>query len=317
MSTTTRERILKTLGMVTFLKPSKKHIDLGDPEMNAVWGSRKKGIPSGKLFEVAGINHAGKTLWVLILAIFAQMLFKAKVFWIDLENTWDDDWATNLGMNLSDRRFYLIQPLVVKFTKSDKGGSKKAKARKKGSSFLQTIEWNFLELEAAMAEFKEKYPSRPIFIAVDSVANMTVEEAQNAGPTGQNMNTQNKRAIFLSGYLPKVCSLAMNYDAWFMFINQIRDNPGALPGQDKEYTPGGKAVAHNAHCRVYIRKLKGGKLLSNGKPIGIKGKIINKKNKTGENSVAYQERGFQIRWDKIKSIRKAIKFLDIKEAEKD
>lgn len=310
-----QDRVMKALGMVTFLKPSKKHIDTGDAEMNGVLGSKKYGIPSGKIFECAGVNHAGKTLWTLILAIMAQMQHKAFVVWIDLEGTWDDAWAKNLGMNLSERRFYLIQPKVVKFAKTDKGGSKKAKARKAGKVFLQTIEWNFAEMELVIADFKERYPSRPIFVALDSIANAIVEEAQEAGPTGQNMSTQQKRAVFFSSYLPKLCSLAMNYDAWMVFINQIRTNPVAF-GSDKEYSPGGMAVAHNAHCRVQIRKLKGGKLLNNGKPVGIKGKIVNKKNKTGENSVAYMERGFQIRWDK-KPLKKALKFLDIKEAEKD
>jgi RecA/RadA recombinase len=311
-----REKILKQLGMLTFLKPSKKHIDIGDEEMNGVHGSKKYGMPSGKIYEFAGVNHAGKTVWTLILAVLAQMQHKALVLWIDLEGTWDNPWAHKFGLNTkSSRRFYLIQPLVVKFAKADKGGSKKAKARKAGKVFLQTIEWNFAEMELVLADFKERYPNRPVFIAVDSLANATVEEAQEAGATGQNMSTQQKRAAFFSYYLPKLCSLAMNYDGWIVFINQIRINPAAF-GADKESTPGGNAVAHNAHCRNSVKKVKGGKLLHNGKPVGIKGKIINKKNKTGEGSEAYMERGFQIRWDK-KPLSKALKFMDIKEAEKD
>jgi RecA/RadA recombinase len=311
-----RLAVMKSLGMQTFLKPSKKFIDIGDAEMNGVFGSKSKGVPSGKVTEIAGPNHAGKTLWALILSVLAQQQHKAKVFWIDLEETWDDSWAELFGLDLSDRRFYLIQPLVVKFAAQDKGTSKKAKSRKAGRVFLQTIEWNFRELEAAMAQFKEEYPDRPIVVVCDSIANMIVEEAEAAGATEQTMSTQQKRAAWLSAYLPRLVGLMANYDGWLNFINQIRDNPMAF-GADKESTPGGKAVAHNAHCRVGIKKLKGGKLMQNGKPVGIKGKIINKKNKTGNKSVAYRERGFQIRWDRLPNLKKALKFSDIKEAEKD
>lgn len=311
-----RKQIMKHLGMLTFLKPSKKYINIGDREMNGVFGSSKKGVPTGKVTELAGLNHAGKTLWTIILAILAQIQHKAFVIWIDLEGTWDDSWALKLGMNLSSRRFYLIQPLVVKWAKTDKGGSKKAKGRGAGKVFLQTIEWNFREVEEVIGDFKQEYPDRPVFIVCDSIANMVVEEAMAAGATDQNMNTQQKRAAWLSQYLPKLCGLIANYDAWMFFINQIRDNPAAF-GADKEYTPGGKAVAHVAHLRAWIRKLKGGKVINAGKVVGIKGKIINKKNKTGDSSVAYMERGFQIRWDKMPNFKKAIKFMDIKEAEKD
>lgn len=310
-----RKEIMKTLGMLTFLKPSKKYIDIGDKDMNGVYGSRSKGIPSGKVIELAGIEHAGKTLWTLILAILAQIQHKAFVIWIDLEGTWDNSWALKLGMNLSKRRFYLIQPLVVKWAKTDKGTSKKAKGRGEGKVFLQTIEWNFREVEEIIADFKQEYPDRPVFIACDSVANMVVEEAMAAGATGQNMNTQQRRAVWLAMYLPKLCGLINNYDAWMVFINQIRLKPGGFG--DPEYTPGGKAVAHIAHARVWLKKLKGGILIQNGKPVGMKGKAINKKNKTGDTSVAYMTRGFQIRWDRMPNFKKAFKFMDIKEAEKD
>ena len=308
-----REQILKSLGMVTFLKPSVKHIDIGNKEINKVFGN-KQGIPSGKLFELAGLEHAGKTLWCIILAILAQLQHKAFVVWIDLEGTWDDDWALKLGMDLSKYRFYLIRPTVVKWVKSDKGGSKKAKSRKAGNVFLQSIEWSYREAEAVMGWFKEKYPDRPIFLVTDSVANMQTEVQANAGATDQNMSTQQARAAFLSMYLPKMAQLASNYDGWFWFINQIRTNPAKAFG-NPEYTPGGKALAHNAHSRIWLRKLKGGQLIVNGVVRGIKGKAVNIKNKVGGGSEAYLKYGFQIAWDK--PLNEAMKFMDIKKAEKD
>jgi hypothetical protein len=108
----------------------------------------------------------------------------------------------------------------------------------------------------------------------------------------------------------------MNYDAWVFFINQIRTNAAKAFG-NPEYTPGGKALAHNAHSRVWLRKLKGGELLKGGKPCGIKGKSINMKNKIGSGSEAYHRHGFQFNWTHDKPVPKGLKFMSIKEAEKD
>lgn len=91
-----REQILEHLGMATFLKPHKCLIDLGNKDINMVYGN-PDGLPSGKMYELAGVEHAGKTLWCLILASLAQLLFNAVVIWIDLEGTWDSSWARSLG----------------------------------------------------------------------------------------------------------------------------------------------------------------------------------------------------------------------------
>lgn len=299
--------------MVTFLKPHKVIIDIGNKEINAVYGN-PNGLPSGKMYELAGVEHAGKTTWSLILAGMAQRQHKAIVLWIDLESSWSYTYARSLGVSCKEKNFYLIKPLVVKFSKIAKGGSKKLKARKKMKTFLQSIEWSFKEAEEVMAYFKTKYPDRPIFVCCDSVANMQTEEQFVAGATDQNMATNQARAQFLSRNLPRWTQLAENYDAWMVFINQIRSNPAMAFG-DPEYTPGGKALAHNAHSRVWLRKLKGGKLLKNGKVVGLKGKAINKKNKVGGGSTAYLDYGFQISFNK--PIEKALKFLSIKSAEKD
>jgi RecA/RadA recombinase len=308
-----REQILKQLGMLTFLKPHKVTINIGHPAINKVFGN-EKGVPSGKMYELSGVEHAGKTTWCIILAGLAQLQHNAFVIWIDLEGTWDNTYGRRLGMSCREKNFYLIKPIVVKFAKVAKGGSVKLKKRKAMKTFLQSIEWSFKEAEEVMAWIKTNYPDRPIFVCCDSVANMQTEVQFTAGATDQNMATNQARAQFLSNNLPRWTQLAENYDAWMFFINQIRSNPAQAFG-DPEYTPGGKALAHNAHSRVWLKKLKGGKMLLNGKVIGLKGKAINKKNKVGGGSEAYLDCGYQINWSK--PIKRAMKFMSIKEAEKD
>lgn len=308
-----RKEILSRLGMVTFLRHTRHRIDTGNKDFNAVLGNRR-GLPSGKIYEIAGIEHAGKTLWCLILGVLAQIQCNAIVIWIDLEGTWDWKWAKRLGMKIGDEDFYLSQPVVVKFAKKQAGETKKQKFRRSTRTFLQTMEWTFQEIEEAMAYFKEKYPDRPLYVCYDSVANMYPESKLMAGAINQNMNTNGARAAFLSSELPKWAQLISNYDGWLMFINQIRTNPAQAFG-DPRYTPGGKGLAHNAHSRSWFSKIKGGRLLQGGKVVGIKGIAVNKKNKTGGGSEAYLEHGFQIRWDK--TLEKGLKFMSAKDAAKD
>jgi recombination protein RecA len=307
---TLRQEILQSLGMVTFLKPSNKFLDLGDEEFNKVFGA-PKGLPSGKLYEVAGPFHVGKTFLCCRMAALAQEQHNAFFIKIDLEGSDDRTWDKHLGVKRGSKFFYLIKPLVLK---RKKDGAKGKQVKKAGIPFLQSIELVMDEAEAVMAYQKNKEPDTPIVLVVDSVANMVTDMVVTKGASGQNMRSALDRAQFLSTYLPKLCQLASNYDAWVFLINQIRSKQGMVFGE-KEYTTGGNALEHNAHSRTWLKKLKGGSLLKNGQPIGIKAKAINKKNKTGYGSKAYCTRGYQVKWDV--PIERAFKWMDIKQAEKD
>lgn len=137
-----------------------------------------------------------------------------------------------------------------------------------------------------MKQIKADSPDRPIFLALDSVAN--VQTALSSGPREeQNMRTNLDRAIFLSGALPKWQTLAFNFTVWMFFINQIRTKQGMVFG-DPEYSPGGKALEHNTHVRVRMRpytikKQKGAGSESDA-AISAYGSITNIKNKAGGKS---------------------------------
>lgn len=298
------------MGMVQFIKPSNFRIDFGDIDFNRVLGN-KYGAPAGKVYEFSGKKHVGKTLRTLHMAGLAQAQHNAFVIWVDLEGTWDKTWARALGMIFGSKNFYLIQPWVVKLTKARKKGKK---TKSSGSIVLQSAELIFKEIEEVMKWVKMHWPDRPIFIGIDSVANIITEMQEDAlSEVAANMRTNLDRASFLSNNLPRWTQLAHNYSAWICFINQIRTS--AVGFGNPEYTPGGNALQHNAHNQTWFRRVKGGRMLKNGQQIGIKAKAVNVKNKTGKGSREGVIRGYTFRWDR--PVEKAIHYMDVKAAEKE
>lgn len=102
------------------------------------------GIPRGRISEFAGADGSGKTTTALDVSGNAQKLFKAeweesiatlealqkptkeqlsllkqlredgpkRVFWVDVENTFDEDWALKLGVDL-DMLYYMAPPIKM------------------------------------------------------------------------------------------------------------------------------------------------------------------------------------------------------------
>src|SRR5580765_7252257 len=90
--------IKKKLKIFTTLKPVKYWLDTGSPLLNAVFGSREYGIPYGKIFEIFGPESNGKTAELLKLMAMAQR-DGAQCGLIDLENSWDPEWAAAMGVD--------------------------------------------------------------------------------------------------------------------------------------------------------------------------------------------------------------------------
>lgn len=60
------------------------------------------GIPSGRIIEMWGPEHAGKTTAAIICAVQQQKAFPNKrIAWVDMEQTFDEDWAEALGLDMS------------------------------------------------------------------------------------------------------------------------------------------------------------------------------------------------------------------------
>lgn len=302
---TMQDLIMQKLGYTVFAKAPQVWLQTGSKNLNKVAGSKRFGLPAGKIYEIRGKKHAGKTALVMFLAALAQRLLNAYVIWIDAEASLTNEsenprrefknaWATKLGLDTSEGNFYCVGPKILKSRKKRTKGKKITKA---GTKFLQSAESMFAETEAAIDIIKDQEEDRPIFIALDSIANLQTEMSVDAGHLEKNMRTQLDRAMFLSFALPRLSALAMNYSCWVFLINQIRTKPGVMFG-NPEYSPGGKAVEHNAHVQIDMRPFKGGVILEGDTVVGVRGKLVNVKNKAGGGSLQSLLCAYQVTFSK-------------------
>lgn len=282
------ERIREKMGHLTHERPARVYLDTGSPELNAVLGEREAGIAFGKIIEISGQSSTGKTAIALDLAATAQTANEAHVLWLDFENSFDqpltaeqNNWYQRRGLmcHKGATNFTLIQPYVGLFNNEK-------------TPRLATAEELLGEAEAVLVYQSRK--KKPIIAVVDSVTGMLPEEQSNAGIGGQNMRTTMALPVLLGDLLRRWTGLLPEYDALAIFLNQLRTKPGISFG-DPNYTPGGNALPFYAHSRVRMRRVKGGRVLRKGRMVGLKGILLNHKNKSG--GIEGEECGFRIFFD--------------------
>lgn len=275
-------------------------------------------VPGYNNFVANGVvvHNCGKTVAATILAGMAQKE-GAGVGYIDLEDSRDKEWAAKLGLDLDAT--VKVYPKLI----SGKGKKKKLQDGEELTSSrvlarfgiapkLQSAEDMFEEAEAGMAILaKQGYVKQ--FWFLDSIANLQTDMVVEAGLKDQNMRTKLDRAQFLSATLPRWAGLAANYNATIFLLNQLRDKQGFVLGK-RQYSPGGRALRHACAIRAEIKRRKGGKVLKNGKTIGIIGTIVNEKNKAGGGSEQNQKCAFKVVWTKTPA---RITFMSMDEVEAD
>lgn len=290
-----REQVSKLLKFSTFQPEHRYWLDTQSQQLNAVLGSKVKGLPYGKVYELAGLEHGGKTMLSVILAAMAQK-DGAAIGYVDLDNSYDPVWCQKLG--LDTEKLYLIE-------------YKLADAGKKGSiPRLQSAEELFTEAEATM-HIMAKHGFQKQFWIVDHVAAIVTQKIYDAGLTGQSMNSKLDRAAFLWNLLPRWAGLCANYNITLLCLNQLKNKVGVFFGDPYE-TAGGRAIKTTCAIRARVRRLKNGQLKHNGRTIGIVGILKNVKNKAGEGSRQDEECGLQVRWNRSPAL---VEFMSKSEAE--
>lgn len=301
-----RSKIGSLMQFSAFEPEQRYWLETAFPDLHIALGG-KRGLPYGKIYELWGPEHGGKTTIATVLAGIAQRE-GAAVIYIDLEDSRDAVWARKLGLDFEN--VVPIYPKLIKAKKKIKKGSGKGKTV--NIVRLQGAEEIFAEAEAAMQLLYENGFKKMVCI-LDSVANLSTTMAVEAGTMDRNMRVNVDRAQFLSNTLPMWAGLASNYNAMILLINQQRDKVGVVFG-DPRYAPGGRALKHSCAVRAYVARKGNGKIRFNGKVVGIHGRIENTKNKAGAGSVEGREVHFKIRWDK-KPAR--IRFMTAAEAEEE
>ena len=173
------------------------------------------GYPLGRIVEIYGQESSGKTTLAIHAVAEAQKM-GLKAAYIDAENAFDREYATNLGVDVN--KLYFAQP--------DCGE-------------------DCLEIATKLIS------SGQIGICViDSVAAL-VPKAELEGAIGDaRIGLQ---ARLMSQALRKMVGIIKKSNCLCIFINQIRDKIGVLFG-NPETTTGGNALKFYASMRIEVRK---------------------------------------------------------------
>src|SRR5579872_5152388 len=173
-----QEQSGKLLGVASFEQPARHWLKTGNPHLNKALGSRKYGIPFGRLIELRGEEHGGKTVLSLILASMGQKQ-GAAVGYVDLEESRDEAWATKMGLDYSQ--------VVELFPKFVKGKLKLVKGKIKfiGKEKRQeSAELIFEKMKESIKLAAEQGFEKQIWI-IDSIAFVMTEADLEASFVGQ------------------------------------------------------------------------------------------------------------------------------------
>lgn len=120
------EQFEKSMGVnIGKSKPIKPKI-VSTGSMTLDYATAVGGVPTGRVIEVWGPEHAGKTTLAIIIATMFQKMFPDKrIAWVDMEQTFDEEWAVSLGLDMSKVWFYTpetaedVADAVKRFVYSD------------------------------------------------------------------------------------------------------------------------------------------------------------------------------------------------------
>lgn len=307
-----RERVNKVIKFSTFEQQTKYILQTGSRDLNRVVGAEDVGIPYGRVVELNGLEHGGKTLISNILLGMAQRDGAAGGI-MDVEDSADEIWSRKLGVDW-ENTILIKTKLILHNAKqeAEDGTQKKKKTKMKSSDPLRPegAEELFAEMEAWMAALYEQGVPKQCWV-IDSLANLITVKQLEAGTTEQSMNTKLDLPVVLAKWLPKLSGLASNYNALIIVINQLRNKIGIVYG-DPYDTPGGRAARHAFANRTRVKRLKGGMLKQSQRVVGIVGVLSNQKNKMGHGSRQSEQCGFKVSW--LKPNRVDYKFMSVKEA---
>lgn len=173
------------------------------------------GYPKGRIIEIYGPESSGKTTFALHAIAEAQKA-GGKAAFIDAEHSLDPQYASKLGVNISD--LILSQP--------DNGEQA-------------------LEITEALVR-----SGAVSIVVIDSVAAL-VPQAEIEGEMGDtHIGLQ---ARLMSQALRKLSGVISKTNTTAIFINQLREKVGVMFGSP-ETTPGGRALKFYSSVRLDIRR---------------------------------------------------------------
>lgn len=222
----------KALGPNAAKQSVTKFIDTGFPMLNkTISGRYDGGLPFGRLVECYGPSSSGKTSMATQWMVQAQQLGGVAIF-VDWERSFDVDLAKGFGLN-DERPYWLYaQPKTW-----EAGNIFAAKA-------CQVIRQN-----GAID------PNAPILVVFDSIASAVPQSMAEKEIDTYTMNDTTALARVASTTLKSMAHHASNFNATFLYLNQIRTRPNIAYG-DATTTPGGVAMEFYATVRMQLSRRK-------------------------------------------------------------
>lgn len=175
------------------------------------------GWPEGKLIEIFGKEHTGKTSFALLALKDCFNFYNGEklIAYIDIEHRFNPEWAETLGLSVDDN-LVVIQPpdaeagtdMMVELIKTQK---------------FCAIVW-------------------------DSIGGAATRHSMQA-LTDKNDKVGGSAAV-MKRNVQTVAPIANLYGVTCFYLNQIRAD---MDGYNRAMTPGGHAVKHQMSVRLYLR----------------------------------------------------------------
>lgn len=206
------------------------------------------GIPRGRIVEMWGPEHAGKTTLALIMIAAAQQFYPGSYSaWIDMEQSLDGAYAASLGVDLS--RLYLVEN-------------------------PRTAE------EVADAHYEFVSSGLCIYSVIDSVGAMIAKDAFDRA--AEKSAIVGRVAKIVTEMVKKAAPIGKANGTTTLINNQIRAVVGAGQYAPKEDTSGGWMLKHATTIKLKVRRGEQPHTITVNKkliPVSVNTSVLVQKNK--------------------------------------
>jgi protein RecA len=235
------------------------YLDTGFPPLNFALSSNwNKGLPVGRIVEIAGPPSSGKTA-IATRAMAACQAQGGVAGFMDHERSFSVRLAPQLGLDVTPGRFVFKKP--------------------------KTFEDSVAIFHTAVKAIRDKKlidKDAPICWVFDSLAAMVPQSVLYDTKTGKertaedrNMNDNTALARATSAHFPSIAMIAEEYNVCVIFLNQLRTKIGVMFG-DPRKTTGGDSAAYYFSQRIWL----GSSQVKKGKEIvgtEVTGKLVKNK----------------------------------------
>lgn len=226
------DALLKAIGDNNEAQAVDKWIDTGYPPLNKILSGRYDGgLPFGRMIEMFGESSTGKTALATQWMVRAQQMGGVAGF-MDWERSFDVHLAEGFGLK-TERPFWIYD----KPKTWESGNTTAAKA------------CQLIRASGAIA------PEAPILFVFDSIASAMPKSMADKDISEYSMNDTTALARVTSTTLKAMAAFCEEFNATFLYLNQMRLKPGVVYG-DPRTTPGGKAMEFYASGRLALGRQK-------------------------------------------------------------